>query len=75
MKIDKQEILDILKKNALSEDFAEQVLEQIGKGLGTSIIDILVLAAKVTKNPYDDIVVAALEGRARQMVEELDIEL
>lgn len=75
MKIEKQELMDILKKNALSEDFAEQVLEQLGKGLGNSLIDIVKLAAEKSENVYDDMVVASIEGKARELVNDLEIEL
>ena len=75
MKIEKQEILEILKKNAISEDFAEQVLEQIGKGLGYSIIDIIKLIAEKSENTYDDMIVAAVQGKAKEMIDKLEIEL
>lgn len=75
MKIEKQELMEILKKNALSEDFAEQVLEQLGKGLGNSLIDIVKLLAEKSENVYDDMIVASIEGKARDLVNDLDIEL
>lgn len=75
MKIEKQEILEILKKNAISEDFAEQVLEQIGKGLGHSIVDIIKLIAEKSENTYDDMIVMAVQGKAKEMIDKLEIEL
>jgi hypothetical protein len=75
MKISKQEILDILKANNVGEEYAESILEQFGKGLGGSVLDILILAAKKTENPYDDMIVLALESRARDLVNDLEIEL
>ncbi len=32
MKITKEEVLEIVKKNGLSEEVAEQLLEMLGKG-------------------------------------------
>lgn len=75
MKISKQEILDIIKKNNLNEDQAEQVLELIGKGLGNSIIDLLKLLAEKSENIYDDMVVSSVESKARELVNDLEIEL
>ena len=75
MKIEKQELMEILKKNALSEDFAEEVLEQLGKGLGNSLIDIVKLVAEKSENVYDDMVVASIEVKARELVNDLEIEL
>lgn len=75
MKIEKSEILEILKQNAISEDFAEQVLEQIGKGLGHSIVDIIKLIAEKSENTYDDMIVMAVQGKAKEMIDKLEIEL
>ena len=75
MNISKQEILNIIKKNNLNEDQAEQVLEMLGKGLGNSIIDIIKLLAEKSENIYDDMVVASIEGKARELVNNLEIEL
>ena len=75
MKISKQEILDIIKKNNLNKDQAEQVLKMLGKGLGNSIIDIIKLLAEKSENVYDDMVVASIEGKARELVNDLEIEL
>ena len=75
MKISKQEILDILKKNNFNEEQAEQILEMIGKGIGNSMIDILKLLAEKSENVYDDMVVASVEGKARELVNDLEIEL
>lgn len=75
MKIKKQEILDIIKKNNLNKDQAEQVIEMIGKGLGNSIIDVLKLLADKSENVYDDMVVASIESKARELVNDLEIEL
>jgi len=75
MKVTKEEVLDIVKKNGLSEDVAEQFLELIGKGLGGSIIDLIKLVASKTENPWDDMVVASGESKLREMVKNLEIEL
>jgi hypothetical protein len=75
MKITKEEVLEIVKKNGLSEEVAEQLLEMIGKGIGGSILDLIKLVADKSENPWDDLVVASAEPKLRKMVEELEIEL
>jgi hypothetical protein len=75
MKITKEEVLEIVKKNGLSEEVAEQFLEMLGKGIGGSILDLIKLVADKSENPWDDLVVASAEPKLRKMVEELEIEL
>jgi len=75
MKISKQEVMEIVKKNGLSEEVAEELLEMIGKGIGSSIIDLIKLVANKTKNPWDDMVVASGESKLREMISNLKIEL
>lgn len=75
MKVSKQEILDIIKKNGLSKEQAETILEMLGKGLGGSLIDIIGLVAKKTPNKIDDIVFGSSEGQMRKYIEEIEITL
>lgn len=73
--INKDEIVEILKKNSFNEEQAEQILEMFGKGLGNSFIDIIKLVAEKSENVYDDMVVASVESKARELVNELEINL
>lgn len=73
--INKNEVLEILKKNNFNQEQAEQILEMLGKGLGNSFIDIIKLLAEKSENVYDDMVVASVEGKARELVNELEINL
>jgi hypothetical protein len=75
MQISKQEILDILAKNAINKEFAEMILENFGKGFGNSVIDLLGLIVQKTPNALDDIGFAAIEPKLRKYVNELDITL
>lgn len=75
MKITKEEVIEIVKKNGLSEEIAEELLEMLGKGIGGSLVDLLKLIASKTENPWDDMIVASGEGKLREMIEKLDIEL
>jgi hypothetical protein len=75
MQISKQEILDILQKNSLNKEQAEQILELFGKGLGNSLIDIVGLIVQKTPNALDDMGFAAIEPKLRKYVNELDITL
>jgi hypothetical protein len=75
MQISKQEILDILQKNSLNKEQAEQILELFGKSLGDSLIDIVGLIVQKTPNALDDMGFAAIEPKLRKYVNELDITL
>jgi hypothetical protein len=75
MQISKQEILDILQKNSLNKEQAEQILELFGKSLGNSIIDLVGLIVLKTPNVYDDMAYAAIENKLRSLVSDLEITL
>ena len=79
MKITKEEIFDIIKKNNLNEEQAEQFLELVGKGVGGAIVDIAVLAASRVENETVktilSMVVLPLEAKAREAIKELEINL
>lgn len=79
MKISKQEILDILKKNNFSTEKAEQILEMLAEGLGDSILDIAELAIGKIENPSVKGVMAMLfasvESQARGAVDKIEITL
>lgn len=75
MKVSKQEILDIIKKNGLSKEQAEMILEMLGKGLGGSIVDIIGLVAKKTPNQVDDMIFGASESKMREYISNLEITL
>jgi hypothetical protein len=75
MQISRQEILDILAKNAINKEFAEQIAEAFGKGLGNSLIDIVGLIVQKTPNALDDMGFAAIEPKLRKYVNDLDITL
>lgn len=73
--LSKDEVLEILKKNNFNEEQAEQLLEMIGKGLGNSFIDLVKLLAEKSENKYDDVVVASIESKARELVDGLEVTL
>ena len=75
MQISKQEILDILQKNSLNKEQAEQILELFGKSLGNSLIDLIGLVVQKTPNAYDDMAFGAIEDKLRSMVSDLEITL
>lgn len=75
MQIARQEILEILEKNGINKEFAEQIFESFGKGLGNSFIDIVGLIVQKTPNALDDIGFAAIEPKIRKYVNELEITL
>jgi hypothetical protein len=75
MQISKQEILDILQKNAINKEFAEQIVEEFGKGFGNAAIDLIGLVVSKTPNALDDMGFAAIEPKLRKYVNELDITL
>jgi hypothetical protein len=75
MQISRQEILEILAKNAINKEFAEQIAEAFGKGLGNSLIDIVGLIVQKTPNALDDMGFAAIEPKLRKYVNDLDITL
>lgn len=78
-KIERAELLDIGKRNGLSEEQAEQLLEMIGKGLGGSLIDVAKLLASKLKNStakmIATMVVSSLETSARDAVNKIDVTL
>jgi hypothetical protein len=73
--LSKDEVLEILKKNNFNEEQAEQLLEMMGKGLGNSFIDLVKLLAEKSENKYDDVVVASIESKARELVNDLEVKL
>jgi hypothetical protein len=73
--LSKDEVLEILKKNNFNEEQAEQLLEMMGKGLGNSFIDLVKLLAEKSENKYDDVVVASIESKARELVNDLEVNL
>jgi hypothetical protein len=75
MQISRQEILEILAKNAINKEFAEQIAMAFGKGLGNSLIDIVGLIVQKTPNALDDMGFAAIEPKLRKYVNDLDITL
>jgi hypothetical protein len=75
MEISKQEILDILQKNSLNKEQAEQILELFGKSLGNSVIDIVGLIVAKTPNVFDDMAYSAVENKLRTLVADLNITL
>lgn len=75
MQISKQEILDILQKNSLNKEQAEQILELFGKSLGNSLIDLIGLVVQKTPNAYDDMTFGAIENKLRSMISDLEITL
>lgn len=75
MKITKEEILEIIKKNGLNAEQAEQLLEMLAKGFGGTLIDIVKLFAEKTENKYDDMIVAAGESKLREMINNVEISL
>jgi hypothetical protein len=75
MQISKQEILDILQKNSLNKEQAEQILELFGKSLGDSLVDLIGLIVVKTPNAYDDMAFGAIENKLRSLVSDLEITL
>lgn len=78
-KIERSELVEIGKRNGLSEEQAEQVLEMIGKGLGGAIIDAAKLVASKLKNStakmIATMVISSLEPSARDAVKKIDVTL
>lgn len=75
MKVTKEEILEIVKKNGLNEEQAEQLLVMLGKGFGGTLIDIIKLLAVKSENKIDDMIVAAGESTLRDMVDKIEVSL
>jgi hypothetical protein len=75
MKITKEEVFEIVKKNGLNEEQGEQLLELLGKGIGGSIIDLIKLLAEKTENEIDDMIVMAGESKLREMVSNIQVNL
>lgn len=75
MDIKKEEVIDLLKKNSINEEFAEQILEQLGKGIGNFVIDFLKLLSEKTENKFDDMAFMAVESKLREIVKDLEIKL
>lgn len=79
MKIEKQELLDIIQKNGLNKEKAEEVLEMLGEGLGDSLLDIVKLALSKLENEsmkaVGEMMFSAIEPVARKAVDEIEITL
>lgn len=75
MDIKKEEIIALLKQNSISEEFAEQVLEELGKGIGNFSIDLIGLIVAKTPNQFDDMAFMAVENKLRELVKDLNIKL
>jgi hypothetical protein len=75
MKITKEEILEIVKKNNLNEEVAEQFAEMLAKGLGGTIVDLIKLIASKTENKIDDMIVISGESKLREMVDSIKVSL
>jgi hypothetical protein len=75
MQVSKQEILDILAKNAINKEFAEQIAEQFGKAIGYSVLDIIQLIVDKTPNQLDDAGYAVIKPKLKRFIDELDITL
>lgn len=75
MDIKKEEIIALLKQNSISEEFAEQVLEELGKGIGNFSIDLIGLIVAKTPNQFDDMAYMAVESKLRELVKDLNIKL
>jgi hypothetical protein len=75
MKLEKQEIIDIVKANGLNEEEAEKLLEMLSKKVGGALVDVIKLAVSKTENSIDDMLVMAGESTLRKMIDEIDINL
>lgn len=75
MDIKKEEIIALLKQNSISEEFAEQVLMELGKGIGNFSIDLIGLIVAKTPNQFDDMAFMAVENKLRELVKDLNIKL
>lgn len=75
MKLSKAEVLEIIKKNGLNEEQAEQLLEMLAKGLGGSLLDIIKLIVDKTENKIDDMIVAAGESTLRDLLDNVEVTL
>lgn len=75
MKITKEEIFEIIKKNGLNEEQAEQVLVMLSKGLGGSLVDLIKLVADKSENKIDDMIVMAGESTLRDMLNKIEVNL
>lgn len=75
MKIEKQEVIDIVKANGLNEEEAEKLLEILAKKSGGALIDVLKLVVSKTKTPIDDVIVMSGEPTLRKLIDEIDINL
>jgi len=75
MKVTKEEILEIAKKNGFNDEEAEALLTVVGKKIGGTLIDLLGLVARKTDNKFDDMIVAAGEPKMRALLDKLEISL
>jgi hypothetical protein len=75
MKLEKQEIIDIVKANGLNEEEAEKLLEMLSKKVGGALVDVIKLAVSKTENSIDDVLVMAGESTLRKLIDEIDINL
>lgn len=77
--ITKEELLAIIKKNNLSTEQANLLLEMVGKGLGDSLLDLVELFINKTKSDSVKLVASmifgALEPKAREAVKNIEIKL
>jgi len=77
--IKKEEILSILKNRNFSEEKAEEILEMLAEGLGDSLLDIVELLVSKLENEAAKSVAgmmfAAVEPKAREAVDKIEIKL
>jgi hypothetical protein len=78
-KIEKAELLEILKRNNFSGEKAEEILEMIGEGLGDSILDIVSLVISKLENETAKTVASmaygSIEPKAREAVDNIKVSL
>lgn len=75
MKVTKEEVIEIAKKNGLDEEAAAAFLQVLAKKSGGMLIDVVKLVAEKTENEIDNMIVAAGEPTLRDMVDKIEVAL
>ena len=75
MKITKDEVLEIVKKNGLNKEEGEKLLELLAQKSGGALIDVLKLVVSKTDTPIDDMIVAAGEPTLKKLIDDIQVHL